>query len=155
MKNTNKKVIGWREYIDLPDWGIKRLKAKIDTGARTSALHVEDIKELPNNKISFYIVLGKNKERKKIVVSPEKKGRVKSSIGIRTHRWYVETKIRIGDIERTIKVNLVGREGMNFRMLVGRTAILDDFLVDSAHGYLFTKKKVSSNKKKTLTKKTK
>lgn len=149
MKTKEKKVIGWREYVDLPDWGIKRLKAKIDTGAKTSSLHVEDITILKGNKISFYVVLGKNKKRKKVIATPEKKGKVKSSIGVRTHRWYVQTKMVIGDVERVVKINLMGREEMNFRMLVGRTAIEDDFLVDSAHGYLVSKKLKKLTTKKT------
>lgn len=144
--NKYKKVIGWREYVDLPDWGILRLKAKIDTGARTSSLHVEDVKELPGNKISFYVVLGKNKKRKKIIATPVRQGKVKSSIGIRTHRWYVMTKLRLGSIERKIKINLIGRDEMNFRMLIGRTAIEDDFLVDAAHGYILGNGKIVTEK---------
>lgn len=140
MIPKNKKVIGWREYVDLPDWGIKKLKAKIDTGAKTSSLHVEDIKELPGNRISFYVVLGPGQKRKKITASPESKGKVKSSIGVRTHRWFLQTKIRIGTVEKTVRLNLVNRADMNFRMLIGRTAIEDDFLVDVAHGYMLNAK---------------
>jgi hypothetical protein len=53
LTTSKKKIIGWREYIDLPDWGIKNLKVKIDTGARTSSIHAEDIKKLKGNKIGF------------------------------------------------------------------------------------------------------
>ena len=139
MTEKEKVVIGWREYVDLPDWGIRRLRAKIDTGAKTSALHVEDIRELPGDKISFYVVLSKNKKRIKITTTPEKQGKVKSSIGIRTHRWYVTTRVRIGKVARKVRINLTGRDEMNFRMLVGRSAIENDFLVDAAHGYLLRK----------------
>lgn len=141
MKSESPKtVIGWREYVDLPDWGIKRLKAKIDTGARSCSLHVEDLKELSNGKISFYVVLGPNRSRKRITATPVRKGKVKSSIGVRTHRWYVETRLRIGDVSRDVKISLVGRDEMNFRMLVGRTALDRNFLVDVAHGYMLEKK---------------
>ena len=156
MKNIEKKVIGWREYVDLPDWGIKLLKAKIDTGAKSCSLHVEDVKELSDGKISFYIILGRDKKSKRIIALPERKGKVKSSIGARTHRWFIQTKIKIGNVERLIKVNLTDRREMNFRMLIGRTAIDDYFLVDVAHGYLLKKKKSKpkvKNKKRIMKKK--
>ncbi|MDR4508100.1 MAG: RimK/LysX family protein [Candidatus Brocadiaceae bacterium] len=145
-----KKVIGWCEYVDLPDWGIKKLKAKIDTGAKSCSLHVEDIKELEGDKICFYVILGKNGHRKKIMAFPDKKGKVKSSTGVQTHRWYVQTRLRIGGVERMVKMNLVGREEMNFRMLIGRTAIQNDFLVDVAHQYLLKKKLFKKSQKKIM-----
>ncbi|MCA9408059.1 MAG: ATP-dependent zinc protease [Candidatus Omnitrophica bacterium] len=135
-----KKIVGWREYIDLPDWNIKKLKAKIDTGAKSSSIHVEEIEEISKTKISFYVILDKDRGRKKIIAKPIHKGKVKSSIGVKTHRWYVETKVRIGDIERKIRINLVGREEMNFRMLIGRTALENDFLVDASHSYVLKSK---------------
>ena len=119
-------------------------------GAKSSSLHVEDIEELAGNKIQFYVVLGGNKRRKKVTASTIRKGKVKSSTGYRTHRWFVQTKIRLGHIERLIKINLVGREEMNFRMLIGRTALEDDFLVDVSHKGLLNKKLPvrKANKKK-------
>jgi len=137
---NDKQVIGWREYIDLPEWGIMRLKAKIDTGAKSCSLHVENVQELEDNNISFDVVLGKDKNVKRIVAKVVRRGRVKSSIGMRTHRWFVQTKLKIGSVEKMIKLNLSDRGEMNFRMLIGRTA-LDDFLIDVSHGYLLGKKK--------------
>ena len=133
-------IIGWREYIDLPEWGIKRLKAKIDTGAKSCSLHGDQIKILSEDKISFRVVLGKGKLSKRIVASIVKKGKVKSSVGQRTHRWYVQTILKIGDIKREVRINLSDRGEMNFRMLIGRTALDEDFIVDVAHGYLLGKK---------------
>jgi len=146
-----KHVIGWREYISLPEWGIKNLKAKIDTGAKSCSLHVEDIKELDDNSISFYVVLDRKGKRKKVVAHVERKGHVKSSVGTKTSRWFVSTEIQIGEVVKTVKLSLINREYMNFRMLIGRTAIHDDFMVDVAHGYMLKKKKPgrqSTNKKK-------
>jgi hypothetical protein len=84
-------------------------------------------------------VLNKAGKRKKVVALLERRGKVKSSIGVKTNRWYVKTKVRFGDVERLIKINLLGRGEMNFRMLIGRTAIAHDFCVDVTHGYLLKK----------------
>lgn len=136
MKKKIKSVIGWREYVDLPEWGIHHVRAKVDTGARTSSLHVEDIEELPRGKIGFYVVLQlKPKRRRHVVAKSVKRGHVKSSIGHRTHRWYVQTEIKIGPVRKEVTINLVERPGMNFRMLIGRKAIEDDFLVDVDHSF--------------------
>ncbi|MCB9720927.1 MAG: ATP-dependent zinc protease [Candidatus Omnitrophica bacterium] len=145
MKNSDKKVIGWREYVDLPEWGIHDLRAKIDTGARTCSLHVEDIEELPHGKIGFYVVLNlKPKRRRHMVARSVKRGHVKSSVGHRTHRWYVQTTIKIGKVIKDVTVNLVERPGMNFRMLIGRKAIEDDFLVDVDHSFYLGQPKKKS-----------
>lgn len=142
-KQSEKSVIGWREYVDFPEWGIRGIRAKVDTGARTSSLHVEDIKLLENNMIKFSVIVsGKNRSRKKRVVAERlKRGKVKSSTGDRTHRWYVKTSIQIGQFSREIVINLTGREQMNFRMLLGRTAIEEAFLVDADRSFLLSSKK--------------
>ena len=141
MKRKEKVRVGWRELIDLPDWGIKGVRAKIDTGAKSSALHVEDVKELPHNQIEFHVVLNELKVRKKIVTKILKKAHVKSSSGVKTSRWYVETKLRMGKETRKVHVNLVSREEMSFRMLIGRSALKDKFLVDVSRSFLLERTK--------------
>ncbi len=135
MKKPSKKtVIGWSEYIDLPDWKIIGLKAKIDTGARTSALHVEDIEKLPGNKVRFHVVLSRKKPRRIAVIAKVVKyARVRSSTGEYKHRYFVKTKLRMGAVEKEIDVSLVSREDMMFRMLIGRKALEKDFVVDVSH----------------------
>jgi hypothetical protein len=127
-----KHVIGWREYVDFPEWDIYKVRAKVDTGARTSSLHVEDVTLLKGNRIRFYVILRKKNiiYKKKVVTARLKVGSVKSSIGVKTKRWFVETKLKIGSFEKDIVINLVNREDMNFRMLLGRNALHDQFLVD-------------------------
>ncbi len=138
-----KKIIGWREYVSIPEWGIRDIRAKIDTGARTSSLHVEDIRLLKYNHISFYIVLRETPslKRKKVVTTRVKRGRVKSSTGARTERWYVRATIKMGEFQREIIFNLVSRQGMNFRMLIGRKAIEEAFLVDVDKSFLSGREK--------------
>ena len=136
----DKKIIGWREYVDLPEWGIHHIRAKIDTGARTSSLHVDDIKHLKNGSIKFSVVVSEKGpvRRKWVVASVMKEGKVKSSTGHKTHRWYVKTILKIGEFEHEITVNLTDRGGMNFRMLLGRTAIEEGFLVDVDRSFLIS-----------------
>lgn len=147
-RKVQKEIIGWQEYVDFPEWNIKGIRAKVDTGARTSALHVENIKVMDDGKIGFRVILNNNKRHKLVTAKILKRGNVKSSIGIKTARWFVETKIKIGDHERMVKLTLVGREGMNFRMLLGRTAIEDLFLVDVDRSFLLTGKDIIKKKSK-------
>ena len=138
-----KTVIGWREYIDFPEWGIRGVRAKIDTGARTSSLHVDDVKLLKDNRIRFFVTVSENKivKRKKVIAEIHRRGRVKSSTGHGMHRWYVKATIRIGNFDHWITLNLTDRSSMNFPMLLGRTALEDDFLVDVDRSFLLSEKK--------------
>lgn len=142
-KENEKKTIGWREYVDFPEWGIHGIRAKVDTGARTSSLHVEDVRLLKNDQIRFYVVVSEKGplRRKKVIAGIIRRGKVKSSTGHNTHRWYVKTTIKIGNYEHEVVVNLTDRGGMNFRMLLGRTAIEELFLVDVDKSFLMGRKK--------------
>ncbi len=127
-------VIGWTEFVAFPDWDIRGLQAKIDTGARTSALHVEDLTTIDDGRVLFHVMLSrKNRERRVEVTAPIKRwGRVRSSTGQYRRRCFVETQLRIGPIEKKIELSLVSREDMIFRMLLGRAALAHDFLVDAS-----------------------
>lgn len=147
-ENHNKTVIGWIEPIEFVDWGIGKIRAKVDTGARTSALHVDDLVELGNGKIQFYVILSRNHHdrRVKVVAPLLKKGRVRSSTGKYSLRYFVNTRVRIGPIEKDIEISLVSREKMIFRMLLGRRALTHDFIVDVSRRE--TLRKTSKRKKK-------
>jgi ribosomal protein S6--L-glutamate ligase len=125
-------VIGWTELVDLPDWKIRRLRAKIDTGARTSALHVERIQELAGGRVRFDVVLHREKRDRRVHVTTRivKRGRVRSSNGETETRYFVRTRMRLGPVERDVEVSLVDRGKMIHRMLLGRTALSGPFLVD-------------------------
>lgn len=130
-------VIGWKEYVDLPQWGIRHIRAKIDTGAQTSSIHVEDIEELPDNKVRFHIITSKSRENDPVEVVTDIKriGTVRSSNGEPSLRYFVETRLRMGNMVRVVEVNLENRHRMKYRMLVGRSTLEGMCLVDSGRIY--------------------
>ena len=118
-------VAGWRERVDLPDWNITRLPAKLDTGARTSALHVDNLRALPGGVVSFDVVLSRRRSDRRVHVEAPvvRTTRVRSSTGALTLRHVVRTRLRMGPIDREIEINLVDRGPMIHRMLVGRSGL--------------------------------
>ena len=142
-------LIGWNEYVDIPDWGIRRLRAKVDTGARSSALHVENIEELPRGRVRFDVVLHRKKRDRRVHVTTRiaRRGRVRSSTGHYETRIFVEAPVQIGPVLREVEVSLVDRERMIYRMLLGRTA-LAGFLIDPDHKHLLSPRKRVKKKKK-------
>ena len=125
-------LIGWTEFVDLPEWGVKKLRAKVDTGARTSALHVENIKELPMGLVRFDVVLHRMKSDRRIQVKTgvSRRGRVRSSTGHQHERLFVKTVLQLGPVRKEIEVSLVDREKMIYRMLLGREALSGPFMID-------------------------
>ena len=148
---AEKAIIGWTEYVDLPEWGIKGLKAKVDTGARTSALHVEDLVEHDDGWVTFDVMLHRRQRnlRRHVRARVVKNARVRSSTGHHTERCFVRTRLRIGPIEREIELSLVSRHTMLFRMLLGRTALAGDFWVDVSRRTLLTQRPDKVSKKQT------
>jgi hypothetical protein len=142
-------LIGWTEMVDLPQWDIRRLRAKVDTGARTSALHVENIEELPRDFVRFDVVLHRKKRDRRIHVKTRivRRGRVRSSTGHQTERLFVETTLLMGPIEKRIEISLVDREKMIHRMLLGREALAGPFLIDVDRRMVLTAKRKARRKK--------
>lgn len=139
----SKIVVGWNENVDLPDWGIKRLGAKVDTGAQTSALHVENIESIGRGRIRFDVVVHREKRDRHFPVTARvvRRARVRSSNGHYDVRYFVETTVRIGPVEKTIEVSLVDRGKMAHRMLLGRSALRGDFVVDVSRRHVLDKPK--------------
>lgn len=133
-------VVGSAELVDLPEWGILGVRGKIDTGARTSALHVSNVREIGNGRVVFDVRLHRRKTDRIVHVEAAilRRGRVRSSTGHLQPRVFVTTTIRIGKIERSIELGLVDREHMIFRMLIGRTALVPGVLVDPGRRYVLT-----------------
>lgn len=125
-------VIGWREWVDLPDWGL-RIRAKADTGARSSAIDCAEITELAGERVRFAVRL-KRKQSKLVVLeeSVALRKHVRSSTGQGHDRIFVETTLELAGRSKRILVSLVCRKRMIHRMLLGREALGGDFLIDSS-----------------------
>ncbi|MDP4880118.1 MAG: ATP-dependent zinc protease [Opitutales bacterium] len=99
-------VIGWREWVELPVWGI-RIRAKADTGAKSSAIDCAEITELPDERVRFTVRL--DRKEKKLVTVEEPialRKRVRSSTGVGRDRIFVETTLRLGESEKKVLINL-------------------------------------------------
>jgi hypothetical protein len=128
-------VAGWNERVDLPEWGIYGIRAKLDTGAKTSSLHVSSLKLLKGRKrVKFSIISIRKKARKTLtLVAPVSRiSKVKTSPKHVENRVFIKTTCRLGPVENKIEINLIDRTGMIYRMLLGRTALSNHFLVDSS-----------------------
>lgn len=143
-------VLGWKEQVRLPEWGLE-LRAKLDTGARSSALHVADLRERgvaehdgerAEQMVSFDVVLGTKKEPEHHLVDAVVIGhrRVRDTGGRAEHRPVVRTRIVCGPLDVIADITLTDRAGMNFRMLLGRLTMEGRCLVDPSAGYLATRR---------------
>ena len=136
-------VFGWREFVALPDWGVDRLRAKLDTGARTSALHVEDYEEVASAEdghptVRFHVLSGRRDapERTEVVADVIGHALVRDTRARPEQRPLVRTRLRCGPLDTTIDVSLTDRSGMNFRLLLGRRALAGHAVVDPDGSFL-------------------
>jgi hypothetical protein len=144
-ENKPEKVtIGWREWVALPGLGIDRIKAKVDTGARTSALHGFEIEELGDGEVQrvrfrIHPVQKDNSTEIQCEADVVDRRVVRDSGGHQELRWVIRTDIRIGDQAWPAEFTLTSRDDMLFRMLLGRTAMKGRAVVDPARSYLMGK----------------
>jgi hypothetical protein len=136
-------IIGWREWVEFPEWNI-RLKAKADTGARSSAIDCAEIIELEGDRVRFTVRLDR-KDKKLITLEGAiiARKKVRSSTGYPNNRLFVETTLRLAGIEKRISVSLVSRKRMIHRLLLGREALAGHFTVDSGVDHWATPKKLT------------
>lgn len=135
------KILGWREWVALPRLNVPAIKAKVDTGARTSALHafrVEEFRENGIRQVRFTIHPYQRRSDLEVVcVAPVVDERwVSDSGGHREMRLVILTDVQVGDRIWPIEMTLTNRDNMGFRMLLGRCALLGSFLVDPQLSYV-------------------
>ncbi|WP_417512057.1 ATP-dependent zinc protease [Microbacterium sp.] len=141
MTSHSNTLIGWREWVSLPDAGIDWIKAKIDTGARTSSLHAFDIVEFDREGedwVRFRVNPWQDTDADATIVECPIHDRreVRSSSGHAQQRLVVLLAIRLVDHAIIAEVTLSNRDEMGFRMLIGREALRRGFIVDPARSFL-------------------
>ncbi|MEZ5921275.1 MAG: RimK/LysX family protein [Parvularculaceae bacterium] len=120
--------IGWREWVSLPDLGVARIKAKIDTGAKSSALHAYQIEEFERDgklyaAFDVHPVQRKKSPSIRCVAPIVDKRSVKSSNGAIELRIVIATVLTLGPVSREVEITLTNRDEMGFRLLIGRDSI--------------------------------
>jgi hypothetical protein len=139
-------ALGWREWIALPDLEVPRVKVKVDTGARSSALHAYNIRLYDRGErtyVRFDIHPLQRDCTRTIPAQAEVVGvrNVRSSTGQVELRPVIATRISVGEHSWPIELTLTNRDQMGFRMLLGRQAIRGRFVVDGGRSYLQSRKR--------------
>lgn len=151
-KKKQTKIIGWREWVSLSDLGLMAIKAKIDTGAKTSSLHAFDIhvEQKPGKKPYVYFKVHPLQHDLSLVVSCKAllvdQRHVTDSGGHKEERYVIRTWMHLGGFKKRVELTLSNRETMKYRMLIGRSA-LKLYYVDPSQSYLCGK---TSKQKKFL-----
>jgi len=139
--HTELPVIGWREWIALPDLGIEAIKVKIDTGARSSALHAFEMETFSQNgksmvQFKVHPYQGDTKQVVTVIGEVIETRQVRNSGGQTELRPVIQTIVELSGERWQIELTLTNRDEMGFRMLLGREAVRKRFLIDSGKSYL-------------------
>lgn len=129
-------IVGWREWVRLPALTPHPVKAKVDTGARTSSIHAFDLRV--EDGIAHFAVhphQGSDEDETWVSLPVVDQREVRPSSGETERRPVVVTTVLLGPHELDVELTLTDRDAMGFRMLLGRTALQDVFLVDPAISY--------------------
>ncbi|MGB5569312.1 MAG: RimK/LysX family protein [Sedimenticolaceae bacterium] len=136
------RTLGWREWLALPDLGIGRIKAKVDTGARTSCLHafyVDPVSHEGRDYVRFGVHPVQRNDDKVVHCEAEvaDQRHVSDSGGHSELRYVIRTRLALLDFDQVIELTLTNRDSMRFRMLLGRTSMsAGGFCVDPSASYL-------------------
>lgn len=138
-------VLGWKEVASLPDWGVDHLRVKLDTGAKTSAIHVRSVEQVGEHihdgltlpVVRMEIPLTRLRRGRVVAVEAPVLGykSVRDTSATAELRPVVRTRLVCGPLDRDIDVTVTDRSGMIFRMILGRQALAGHALVDPAKGY--------------------
>lgn len=143
-------IIGWRERVALPDLGIAQIKAKIDTGARSSALHAFDVETFSRDDktmVRFKVHPYQRDTHRTVSAETEliDQRQVRNSGGHAQLRPVIQTMVELNGERWLIELTLTNRDVMGFRMLLGRQAVRKRFLVDAGRSFV-----QSSTRKRTI-----
>lgn len=141
MKRKALPRIGWREWVGLPDLGIRSVKAKVDSGARSSSLHafcIEPFERGGESWVRFDVHPLQRTDRlsKRCEAKVLDRRQVRSSNGLVAERFVILTTLDWHGHQVPMELTLANRDAMGFRMLIGREAIRNRFLIDSGRSYL-------------------
>ena len=145
MKRVSKKsaniIVGWREWASLPDLGVQRIKVKVDTGARTSALHAYQVEPFTKDGQPYvrFAIHPLQRKLEEVVYCEARvldQRHVSNSGGHTELRYVIETTLQFGPYQHRIEITLTNRDSMKFRMLLGRSALAGHYLVSCDHSYL-------------------
>lgn len=149
MSDSFPLILGWRERVALPRFGIGSLKAKLDSGARSSALHVETLETFDcNGETWLHFVLRPGRRHLRRVQCEARahdRRAVTDSSGNVTDRWFIETDVALAGLFFRAEVSLTDRRGMLFPMLLGRTALAGRIIVDPSRSHTCARNAASEN----------
>lgn len=140
-KSLSPQIIGWREWVTLPDLGLSAIKAKVDTGAKTSSIHAFDITITKNPGKKAYVHFKVHPLQNDTSIEVKCKAPlvdqrvVTDSGGHKEERYVIKTWLHLGAVKKRVEVTLTNRETMKYRMLIGRAA-LREFYIDPTQSYL-------------------
>ena len=151
--NPQSSVIGWRERVALPELGISEIKAKIDTGARSSALHAFELEIFTHDgkqMVRFKVHPYQRDTRRTVIAEAEllEYRKIRSSNGHAQLRPVIETVVELGGKKWPLELTLTNRDEMGFRMLLGRQAVRHQWLVDPGKSFMQSCREKKLNTKK-------
>jgi hypothetical protein len=150
---SQKLTVGWREWVGLPELGVVRVKAKVDTGARTSSIHAWDIEPFRRGgaawvRFVLHPIQGDGSKRVACEARVADERIVRSSSGHAEQRFVIATSLSLGEDSWPIELALARRDEMGFRMLIGRTALRRRAVVDPSRSFLCSRGLAPRRKKR-------